>query len=319
MKKLFVLLFLFALPFLAFAEFEESPSADTLSSGTADATYLRLDVTNDPLTDFLEIEVDKAYAEFDSGGANRGFNGWDTLDNHYGLFYSSRVISFGNGFFAFRPSSTEWEMEGSLVIRNGGRIFVPDGSDALPAYSYDDDGDTGWRRLGANTQAVIAGGAQSVIIDDLNVRCILPLQVGATAAFNPAFTVISTTKSSHPFSSMTTTQRNAISTPESGDGIDNTTTAQWERFNGTTWDAMFAPTIKAGSVAGASFAGNPKIFTVTFNTAFPDANYAPNFLGSVSRNWTVDSILAGSFVINTNSNTQPTGNIGWTAIAHNDP
>ena len=39
-------------------------------------------------------------------------------------------------------------------------------------------------------------------------------------------------------------------------------------------DTLPGPICKAGCVAAGSFAGNPKRFTVTFTTAFPDATYS---------------------------------------------
>jgi hypothetical protein len=75
---------------------------------------------------------------------------------------------------------------------------------------------------------------------------------------------------------------------------------------------------KSGVVAFASFAGNPKKATVTFSTAFANANYSPNVIGINSKAWSIESVLAGSFVINSNANTAPTGNTYWTAIKHGE-
>ncbi len=237
MKKLFALLLVCLIPICAFAEFEETPSADTLSSGTADVTYLRLDVTNDPLTDFLEIQVDKAYAEFDSGGTNRGFAGFDTTDGLYGLFHGSRVIGSANGYFAFNSGASTWTLLGSLIIDTG-PIRVPDGSDAVPSWTYSSDGDTGWRRIAANQQAAIGGGVQRLIIGTTTSRFTTQFGVGSGAAFNPEFTVISTDRSSHPLPSMTTGERDAIATPEVGDGVHNATTGDWEFYDGA-WRIVY--------------------------------------------------------------------------------
>lgn len=76
---------------------------------------------------------------------------------------------------------------------------------------------------------------------------------------------------------------------------------------------------KAGVVAGASFAGNPKTATVTFTTAFADANYSVSIISTANRTWTISSVAAGSFVINANANTALTGNnVYWTAIQHGE-
>jgi hypothetical protein len=71
--------------------------------------------------------------------------------------------------------------------------------------------------------------------------------------------------------------------------------------------------LKHGTVAAGSFSGNPKKYTVTFATAFADTSYAVNLTGLDSRIWTIESVAAGSFVINTNANTALTGNVHWHA------
>lgn len=63
---------------------------------------------------------------------------------------------------------------------------------------------------------------------------------------------------------------------------------------------------KAGRVLNASFAGNPKKATVTFSSAFADANYAVTATGVTTNNKqypiTVESQVAGSFVISAGTN-----------------
>lgn len=77
---------------------------------------------------------------------------------------------------------------------------------------------------------------------------------------------------------------------------------------------------KSGIVTVASFAGNPKKATVTFSTAFSGTNYTPMPIGTGAdaRTWTVESIAAGSFVINSNSNTAPANDVRWIAIQHGE-
>lgn len=97
--------------------------------------------------------------------------------------------------------------------------------------------------------------------------------------------------------------------------------AATEAMNRQTSDARYVAltSIKSGTVAGASFAGNPKIYTVTFGTAFPDTNYSVSVISEESRNWTFQSKLAGSFVMNSNANLALTLNVDWIATAHHDP
>lgn len=73
--------------------------------------------------------------------------------------------------------------------------------------------------------------------------------------------------------------------------------------------------LKNNAVGGGSFTGNPKKYTVTFSTAFPNTSYSVTVTGEDSRTWTIESKLAGSFVINSNSNTALANNVYWQAIS----
>jgi len=87
-----------------------------------------------------------------------------------------------------------------------------------------------------------------------------------------------------------------------------------------TWSTTTAAlSQKAGVVAGGSFAGNPKKATVTFATPFADANYSIAIIGATAaRTWSVESVVAGSFVINANANLVFAGNVYWTATKHGE-
>lgn len=76
---------------------------------------------------------------------------------------------------------------------------------------------------------------------------------------------------------------------------------------------------KAGSEASGSFSGVPRKATITFSTAFPDANYSVAIVGDDSRIWTIESKTASGFTINSNSAVALTANVDWTATPHNDP
>jgi len=72
---------------------------------------------------------------------------------------------------------------------------------------------------------------------------------------------------------------------------------------------------KAGQVSAGTFAGSPKTATVTFTTAFPDANYSVTVLGQGDgRSWRSQSKVAGSFVINTQANTALSAAVDWIAV-----
>ena len=76
---------------------------------------------------------------------------------------------------------------------------------------------------------------------------------------------------------------------------------------------------KAGSVTGSTFAGNPKIATVTFSTPFSDINYAITISSDANRTWTWESKTASGFTINANSNTAfNSGNVNWTATENGE-
>jgi len=79
--------------------------------------------------------------------------------------------------------------------------------------------------------------------------------------------------------------------------------------------------MKSGSITGASFTGSPKrTSVVTFATAFADANYSVSVIGNTedTRNWSIESITAGSFTINSGSGSTLGGNVLWTAIKHGE-
>ena len=75
---------------------------------------------------------------------------------------------------------------------------------------------------------------------------------------------------------------------------------------------------KSGGIVNSSFTGNPKKSTVTFSTAFADTNYSVTVTGEDARSWTIESKVAGSFIINTNSNTGLSGTTFWQAVAYGE-
>jgi hypothetical protein len=99
------------------------------------------------------------------------------------------------------------------------------------------------------------------------------------------------------------------------------TTGQAIVWSGSAWVPTTVSSVdtKAGRVAAGTFAGNPKKATVTFATAFANTNYAIAITGADARTWTIESKLAGSFVINSNSNTAPTSETMWQAQPDRNP
>ncbi len=73
---------------------------------------------------------------------------------------------------------------------------------------------------------------------------------------------------------------------------------------------------KAGTVTSGSFSGNPKKTTITFSTAFADANFSVSVIGIDSRSWSVESVSSSGFTINANANSALSGNVYWVAKKH---
>ena len=75
---------------------------------------------------------------------------------------------------------------------------------------------------------------------------------------------------------------------------------------------------KAGTVAGSSFSGNPKKYTLTFGSSFADANYSISISSEINRNFTYESKTASGFVINANANASFTEDVDWICIKHGE-
>lgn len=76
--------------------------------------------------------------------------------------------------------------------------------------------------------------------------------------------------------------------------------------------------IKSGIVAGASFSGNPKTFTVTFSSAMPSTSYSIAICGTSSRSWSFSSKTVNGFTISSNANAALTGEVTWTCISNGE-
>lgn len=116
----------------------------------------------------------------------------------------------------------------------------------------------------------------------------------------------------------------APATPSAGEFVVYATSANkifGKNDAGTEFDLTAGDgiTIKSGAEAAGSFTGNPRVATITFATAFADANYSVSVINTDARTWTIDSQVAASFVINTNASQALTAAVSWIAIAHNDP
>ena len=77
---------------------------------------------------------------------------------------------------------------------------------------------------------------------------------------------------------------------------------------------------KADQVDGTLFTGSPKKSSaITFTTPFADAGYTVAVTGTLdTRAFTVESVAAGSFVINSNSGSALIGTVYWVATKHGE-
>jgi len=228
---------------------------------------------------------------------------------------------------------------------NGGTILVPDGSKTAPGIAFDDGGgirDTGFYNTSSKGLSIMYGtinGTDWMSVDingmmifgnlDVDGNAVLGDAVGDSIIFRGG-TWTSQVPLTWNIDGATTFAADGQTVTMNATlwdftGATNVTVpdanAATEAMNRQTSDARYLlnSDVKSGTVAGASFAGNPKIYTVTFNTAFPDTNYSVAVISEESRSWTFQSKLAGSFVMNSNANLALTLNVDWIATAHNDP
>jgi hypothetical protein len=75
---------------------------------------------------------------------------------------------------------------------------------------------------------------------------------------------------------------------------------------------------KSGLIAYTSFTGSPYSYDVVFTTPFTDELYSPQIIGYDARSWSVSSVSATGFRIETNSTTLLTNNVYWTATKHGE-
>jgi hypothetical protein len=88
--------------------------------------------------------------------------------------------------------------------------------------------------------------------------------------------------------------------------------------DGSTTNTTIGLKIKSNSVAGTSFAGNPKVYDVTFTTAYPNTNYSIQITGGVNRTFTYENKTTTGFRINSNANLAFTENVDWVTTAYGE-
>ena len=266
---------------------------------------------------------------------------WLTATNEFRLNKGLRVPGIGigttpNAAAVMHVASTTQGSVSAPVMTSAQRDAIGSPIEGLRAFDSTNNvpnyyNGTGWRAVLNVAASSLTVGEIPFAINGSSVDCDSNLfwdntgkQLGIgtnTPDDSAALDVASTTAGSLPVPRMTTAQRNAIGTPADGLQVDDSDLNALTRYNGSGYDvfSMNIPTIKSGVETSGSFTGNPRTATVTFGTAFPDANYSVTAIGVDGRGWTIDSQVAGSFVINSNASSALTGSVSWTAIAHNDP
>lgn len=127
---------------------------------------------------------------------------------------------------------------------------------------------------------------------------------GTTASFSRSDHI-------HNHGAQTDPTHHAVATQSAHGFMSSTDKAKLDGISGTR-------IFKSGVLTPASFTGNPKKATLTFGTPFPNTNYSVSILGPDGRMWSYESLLAGSVVVNSNSNTTPTGDVMWMAFSHGE-
>lgn len=268
---------------------------------------------------------------------------WRTATTSFELDEILRVTGLGVGVVpgataAFQVSSTTQGSIPSPPMTSAQRDAIAGGSPPESLTVYDTTNNvwnfyngTSWRAvLHVAASSLVTGcvpfaDSASSLTDDADFfwdNTDKQLGIGTNTPNNSArLDVTSTTAGSLPVPRMTTAQRGAIGTPAPGLQVDDSDLNALTRYNGSGFDvfSVNVPTIKAGVEAPGSFAGNPLTATVTFGTAFPDANYSVSVSGADVRDFTVESQAAGSFDINANAAQALSSSVYWTAIAHYDP
>ena len=267
---------------------------------------------------------------------------WKNATSSFNFTNALRVVSIGIGVMPLTPtaalqiSSTTQGSIPSPPMTSAQRDAIGSPPESLRVYDLTNNvpnyfNGTGWRAVLNIAASTLTVGEIPFAISASGVDCDpnlfwdntdKQLGIGTNTPDNSAaLDVASTTAGSLPVPRMTTAQRNAIGTPADGLQVDDSDLNALTRYNGSGYDVVSVniPTIKSGAKTSGSFTGNPRTATVTFGTAFPDANYSVTAIGVDGRGWTIDSQVAGSFVINSNASSALTGSVSWTAIAHNDP
>lgn len=138
-----------------------------------------------------------------------------------------------------------------------------------------------------------------------------PQTVGTANAEGTSNTQFSRADHIHAHGNQTGPTQHAVATTGANGFMSSTDKTKLDAIGGNR-------IIKAGVVAGATFAGAPRTATVTFGTAMPNTNYSIAISGANSRSWSYQTKTVNGFVINANANAALSGEVTWTCISHGE-
>lgn len=162
---------------------------------------------------------------------------WSTQISNDNITTLTGVVTWSTTTNVLCISSTNTGTEGSVTFAHNGTLA------------------SGKSLMKLTSNAAQAAGTAGLEINMSNVASNIPAlkvtDAGAGAGV-PALEVVSTTKASIPAPKMTTTQRNAVSSPVAGMLIFNTTLARLEMHDGTNWVDAAGRTGEIVSYGGAT-------------------------------------------------------------------
>jgi len=226
--------------------------------------------------------------------------------------YVTRDI-VGNGDLDIAGTLTASLQQGYVWVGGVGNITKLVATSSLGGTSSEGAAYTHIQSIASSTWTVnhnLNNAYPAITIYDNSGYVVIPQNIQSTSVNQSVIT----------FSYSTTGYATAVSS--GGTIVSTATSASYADYAVTASYALNAGAggleTKAGSVTNTSFSGNPRKATVTFTTAFSNTNYAISITGEDARSWIIESKVAGSFVINSNSNTALAGNTYWIATAYGE-
>lgn len=239
----------------------------------------------------------------------------------------SNQAVYGDTELTYNPSTNTLALANASTQSFGSSTLLTMGSNASivagrnatfrlgdPGATFDANvyitGSTNLYRSGSSIFTVSGSSGLIFSVSDEVSGNLFQIDSGSTSFFSVAADGITTISSSNlVFNGLPTASQNNVLAIDISNGL----------ITYMATPAGGGSTVKAGSVADTSFAGNPRKATVTFTTPFSNNNYSISVTGETSRAWSIESKVSGSFVINSNSATAITGDTFWIATPFANP